>query len=187
MTDLPAEVTRWATRPLNSEHLTGFLDSGRPEIDEWLHSQAFRLQEEGVCRTYVWGDQLPYVAGFYSLVPHRVESDEDLKVSGHAGGALSGYLIAKFGIHQAALRQKSLLPGSGTTSLENKYLLLIDAVVQASRASWQAGGRFVFIDLQNEPEQLVEAAGRLGFKSISPSGSSMYAMKTRRPRELSGD
>ncbi|WP_145013144.1 hypothetical protein [Mycobacterium marseillense] len=147
-----------------------------------MNDQAMRLQDEAFCRTYVWGDQLPYVAGFYALLPHRIESDEDLKVTGHAGGALSGYLIAKIGLHSGARDLQSLLPGDSNERIANKYLLVVDAVARSSRASYFAGGRYVFIDLQNEPPWLVEAAGRIGFHSISPSGSTMHVMKLRRPR-----
>jgi hypothetical protein len=141
-----------------------------------------RLQDEAVLRTYVWGDQLPYVAGFFSLSPHRIESDEDLKVAGHAGGSLSGYLIAKIGLHSAAADETTLLPGDSDTRLPNKYLLVIDAVVSAGRASYWAGGRYVFIDLQNEPAWVAEVSERLGFRSISPTGSTMHVMKVQRPR-----
>jgi hypothetical protein len=183
LSDLPAEVSRWRTSPLNAEHLTGFLQSGRPEIDTWFNGQALRLQDDGVCRTYVWGDQLPYVAGFYALVPHTLQSDEDLNVTGHAGGVLSGYLIAKLGLHAGVRDLESLLPGDSDQRIANKYLLVVDAVARASRASYFAGGRYVFIDLRGEPEWLVEVVGRVGFRSISSSGSPIHVMLVRRPKD----
>lgn len=181
MADQLAELPRWSTRALNAEHLTGFLNSGREDIDRWFADKALRLQEEAFARTFVWADQPPYVSAFYTLVPHRVESDDDHQISGHAGGALSGYLIAKIGIHQKAAADHSLFPGSSNDTLPNVYLLIIDAVVRATHASYFAGGRYIFIDLNNEPQYLVDAAREIGFKSISPTGSTMHVAKVRRP------
>lgn len=132
----------------------------------------------------MWADQPPYVAAFYTLVPHRIESEDDTRISGHTGGDISGYLIAKIGINVDAASGSSRLPGDPGHTLSNILLLLIDAVVHASRASYLAGGRYVFIDINNEPSTLSDAVQQIGFSSISSAGSSMHVMKVPRPRNI---
>jgi hypothetical protein len=140
------------------------------------------LQREGFSRTYVWGDQPPYVAGFYTLIPHRIDSDENTRVPGHAGGALSGYLIGKIGLDLRAVDHESNVPvGDQTLSVPNSILLVIDAVVRASHAAYIAGGRYVFINISNEPAHIVEAVRAVGFHSISPSGDPMHVIRLGRP------
>ena len=181
MPDIAEELPIWGISPLTSEDLLGFLSSGRPEIDRWLSESAASAQEQSFCRTYVWSDQPPYVFGFYSLVPHRVDSDEDVKVSGHAGGALSGYLLAKIGLHQKAVGQVCRIPGDAGLTAPAELLLVLDAHIQATRASYLAGGRYLFVDTSNEPPHFLDVFRRIGFRSISPSGNPLHVMKLRRP------
>jgi hypothetical protein len=180
-TPIPAE---WHVEPISASHDCGFLSSGRPEIDSWLADHALRLQNERTCVTYVWADQPPFVSGFLTLTPHRLEDDE-VRVSGHAGGALSGYLIAKIGIHENAVHETVKVrvgrEPDDFSELPPTVALLIEAVVHATRAAFYAGGRWLFIDTSNEPDHLVGNLEALGFKPIKSEGSPVYFLKLGRP------
>jgi hypothetical protein len=118
------------------------------------------------------------VYGFYSLVPHRLEPDEDTRMSGYTGGALSGYLIAKVGIHQDAAKEnyqrRRQNEDDAKIVLPPTALLLIDALVDAEMAARHAGGKYCFIDLTNEPKHICLIAGAIGFKPIKPEGSATH-------------
>jgi len=179
--DKDSDLPLWGTSPLSSEDLCGFLHSGRAEIDQWLAESALSAHTQGFSRTFVWSDQPPYVAGFYSLVPHRVDSDEDTWVSGHAGGALSGYLLAKIGLHRKAVGQLCRLAGDSGIEAPAELLLILDAHIRASRASYLCCGRYLFVDTSNEPPHFLEVLSRVGFHSISPGGNPLHVMLLRRP------
>ncbi|TFI40244.1 hypothetical protein E4P29_25360 [Rhodococcus sp. 1R11] len=138
-----------------------------------------------MCRTYVWADQHPYVSGFYTLVPHLIDTDRDtVQLSGHAGGAISGFLIAKIGIHRESALKKSRIEapsGSGKfLSVQNISILLVEAMVRAAAASRIGGGRFLFIDTTMEPDFLVKALKSLNFLPINGQGSPMWCLKLDR-------
>lgn len=174
----------WRVELLSASHECGFLSSGRPDIDEWFASQAERLQGDRTCVTYVWADQPPYALGFFTLTPHRV-MDVAEGLSGHAGGAMSGYLIAKIGINQNAVSETvNIWTGPAEddfAAVSPTVALLIDAVVHASRAAYYGGGRWLFIDSSNEPQHILDNLDRLGFKSITAEGSPMRFLKLGRP------
>ncbi|SII19974.1 Uncharacterised protein [Mycobacteroides abscessus subsp. abscessus] len=132
----------------------------------------------------MWVDnQAPYVYGFYSLTPHQLIPDDETRISGHAGGVLSGYLIAKFGVNKRAAEEATEVeyesgPGKRKRGpFPNPVLLLIDAIVDAERASRHGGGRYAFIDTANEPKTVLEAVSGLGFKPIKPEGSTLQFIK----------
>ena len=143
-----------------------------------------RLQEERACVTYVWADQPPFVSGFFTLTPHRLE-DSAARLPGHAGGVLNGYLIAKIGVHQNAVNETvDLKTGSdpgNVIELPPVVGLLIEAVVKAMRAAFYGGGRWLFIDTSNEPPHVLNELPRLGFKEIKPEGSPIHFLKLGRP------
>ena len=129
----------------------------------------------------MWVDQAPYVHGFFTLTPHSLLPDDDSRISGHTGGALSGYLIAKIGINQGAASE------TATRSAKNgkkvtwpvPVFVLIDAIVSAELASQFGGGRYIFIDTTNEPRPILDALRGLGFKSITPTGSPVHFLKLK--------
>lgn len=111
--------------------------------------------------------------------------DEETRISGHAGGVLSGYLIAKFGINKRAAQQRTSVTykdGGETYNFPNPVLLLIEALVDAENASRLGGGRYAFIDTSNEPEPVIEAVNGLGFAPIKPEGSSLHFIKLIPPQ-----
>lgn len=170
----------WQTEPLTLDHQLDHLNSGRPEIDLWLTQHAVRLQRDNSCVTVVWTDgQHPFVYGYYSLTPHRLEPDAETKASGYTGGALSGYLIAKIGVHkEAASEIREVRHDDGTaTRIPVPALLLIDALVDMEHAAGTAGGRWAFIDTTNEPDCILKALNEIGFKPISPAGSPIHFLR----------
>ena len=125
------------------------------------------------------GRQTPYVYGFYTLVPHSLEPDQETRISGHAGGALSGYLIAKIGIHQGAAQEqvtRTTRDGQKIT-FPTPVFLVIDAIVDAEMAAEHGGGRYCFIETTNEPPHILATLRGLSFRPISPGGSAMHFIK----------
>ncbi len=169
-----AELT---TRLIQDTDNCAFLESGRPEIDEWLSKHALRQHKEHRVATYVWAEG-EFVYGFFALTPHRLV-DADVSISGHAGGPLTGYLIAKIGMRESAAQETDPVPADdGSTFMIPKAgLLVIDALIAASEASERGGGRYLFIDTTNEPPAILEALETIGFKSISPVDSPTHYIR----------
>ncbi len=170
-----------ATAPLDEEHDTGHLNSGRDEIDDWLARQALRLQQDGLCKTYVWADQPPYVSGFYTLIPHRIDaSNQTITVAGHTGGSITGYLIAKIGIHEDAAERLADVarpdPTKPPFQIPNAVLLVLEALLAANRAAEHAGGEYLFVDTSNEPKSILDALDTMGFVPMRIVGP-MWALK----------
>lgn len=176
----------WRVEPLSANHECGFLSTGRSGIDDWFSDHAQRLQETRTCVTYVWSDQPPYVSGFFTLTPHRID-DEEARIPGHAGGTLSGYLIAKIGVHEGAVDETIDLKvgpeASDVVALPPIVGLLIEAIVKAARAAFHGGGRWLFIDTTNEPPHVLSELETLGFKAIKPEGSALHFIKLGRPEQ----
>jgi hypothetical protein len=105
--------------------------------------------------------------------------DKATRISGHTGGALSGYLIAKIGIQRKAAReslQQTATDGS-VYDMPIPALLIIDALIDMEHAAGTAGGRWAFIDTTNEPEGILEELDTIGFQPINRSGSPMHFLK----------
>ena len=133
-------------------------------------------------RTYVWDDQAPYVAAFYTLVPYVVDANDDFSIPGDPlGGPLSGYLIAKLGIHQKTVGQLSQIGDDADLMFENENLLLVDALVRAGRASQFGGGRYAFIDATNEPDHILSAMRRVRFRPVAPANNPLHVVRLGRP------
>lgn len=169
-----------STRRIKHSDNCAYLDSGRPDIDSWLAEHALRQDTEKRVATYVWveGD---FVYGYFSLTPHRLV-DADVSISGHAGGPLTGYLIAKVGIRQGAGEEvdRIELTSIGEVVEVSKILqLLVDALVAASDASELGGGRYLFIDTTNEPPLVLDALQKAGFRSITAAGSPTHYITLR--------
>jgi hypothetical protein len=163
------------TRLIQDTDNCAFLNSGRPEIDDWLENHAKRQHREKRVITYVW-DQGEFILGYFSLTPHRLV-DADISISGHAGGPLTGYLIAKIGIHQGAALEGdeiTLANGDVVGPVPKPVQLIIDAFIAADSASEIGGGRYLFIDTTNEPPPILNALSAVGFQSITPADSPTY-------------
>lgn len=105
-------------------------------------------------------------------------------MSGHAGGVLSGYLIAKIGVDQRAIDSQTRLSDEDrTVTVPVLWALVVHAVVRASAAARLAGGKWLFIDTTNEPQCIMDALARIGFKSITPEDNSVHFVKLGSPSE----
>ena len=160
-----------STRLIQDSDDCNFFGSGRDKIDEWLRANAKRQHEEKRVVTYVWEHE-GEIHGFFSLTPHRL-TDADVTVSGHAGGPLTGYLIAKIGIWERAAGDvdEFTLSSGKIVQIPKPVQLVADAMIAASKASRLGGGRYLFIETTNEPTSILGALYMLGFKSITQAGS----------------
>jgi hypothetical protein len=175
----PGQMAALSTRLIQDSDDCNFFGSSRQEIDDWLSAHAKRQHAEKRVVTYVWEDQ-GNICGYFSLTPHRL-TDVDVSVSGHAGGPLTGYLIAKIGIWTGAANQTEDFTTSNgdVVAVPKPVLLIVDALVAASKASRAGGGRYLFIDTTDEPTALLEALQLAGFKSINPAGSPTHYIMLR--------
>ncbi len=170
-------MTGLASRRIKDSDNCAFLNSGRPEIDEWLSSHALRQHQERRVATYVWSEG-DFVYGFFALTPHRLV-DADVSISGHAGGPLTGHLIAKTGIREGAAYETDpiTLDDGEVVQVPKPGLLIIDAMIAAQEASDVGGGRYLFIDTTNEPAPILDALNTIGFRSITPGGSPTHYIR----------
>jgi hypothetical protein len=169
-----------STRRIQDSDNCAFLDSGRPEIDSWLIDHAKRQHAEKRVTTFVWAEG-DFVYGYFSLTPHRLV-DADVSVSGHAGGPLTGYLIAKIGIRQSAANEVDRIELTHTgdvVHVSKLGQLIVDALVAAGDASQLGGGRYAFIDTTNEPPAILEALENVGFRSITAAASPTHYITLR--------
>lgn len=179
MTDI-STTTAWKVDALNDEHDCSAIQSSRPEIDSWFHDHAARLQREGLARTYVWADQYPWVGGFFTLRPERyvdLDTTEGLRVPGHTGGPISGYLLAKVAVdHRIARAVSTVAVGASgeTISLSNTHLLLAAAVARARVAAEIGGGAYLFVNTDKEPEWISSALADIGFTPVRPGGDATH-------------
>ncbi len=168
-----------STRLIEETDNCAFLNTGRPDIDSWLNDHAKRQHAEKRVVTFVW-EQGEFVLGYFSLTPHRLV-DADVSISGHAGGPLTGYLIAKIGIQHNAAEEIDRIELSDGTVLDipKPVQLIIDALVAASDASVYGGGRYAFVDTTNEPPAILKALDGIGFRSITAAGSPTHYITLR--------
>lgn len=112
-------------------------------------------------------------------MPHSLVPDPDTKISGYTGGALSGYLIAKIGIHRDAIDEDRTVtsPDGEVYEMPIAALLIIEALVDMEHAAGTAGGRWAFVDTANEPETIIQELAAIGFKPINRAGSTTWFLK----------
>lgn len=165
-------MSAWVSQALTDHHRLEAFDSGQPDLDRWLVSQALRAHCAGSAHTTVWtaaGD--PVARAFHAIAPTQSDRDE-LPSRKLAGGyrTVPGYLIARLALDRE-------LHGQGFGSE-----LLLDALDRIVDAADVAGGRLIAVDA------IDQAAHRFyvhhDFQPIT--GSSRLVMKVATARSVLG-
>jgi GNAT superfamily N-acetyltransferase len=164
---------RFTCERLDGRHRCDAFDSGRPELDRWLHASALGSDGRNITRTYVWHAGDDVVVGYYALMPFTLDRDRlSRKQARGLPDRIPGYLIARLaldaGLHGAGL---------GTQ-------LLSSALARVAVGGQTLGGRFVVVDAIDEAaasfyvhhgfEPVPDISGRLvlatkGLERVVPS------------------
>jgi GNAT superfamily N-acetyltransferase len=125
-----------------ARHVLDVLDSGEPQLDEWLRDHAVGAEARRVARTFVWVDpgvSPDVVVGYYSLTGHRLVREELPKSVGHGSPQeIPAVLLARLALD----RQRQ---GSGAGGA-----LLADALGRIVLATQTVAARFVVVDALHE-------------------------------------
>jgi GNAT superfamily N-acetyltransferase len=146
--------------PLDSKrHKTDQFDSGKPNLDRWLHAYAGQSQRRDVARTFVTADSKLTVVGYYTLVAGEVEhgaASEPVRAGVSRHFPIPVCLIARLAVDRSSQGR-----GLGRD-------LLRDAMRRVLAASQQIGIRALVVDAIDE-----EAVGfyrRHGFEPGTDDG-----------------
>jgi GNAT superfamily N-acetyltransferase len=119
-------------------HNLSALDSGEPDIDEWLRQHAGGAEARRVARTFVWVDPASdgdRVLGYYSLTGHSLVRDALSRGIGRGSPAeIPAVLLARLALDIS-------LQGRGMGGV-----LLVDALARVVVASRTVAARFVVVD-----------------------------------------
>ena len=123
-------------------HILTAMDSGEPELDEWLRLHAAGTEARRVARTFVWVDpasEPDLVRGYYSLTAHRLVRDGLPGAIGRGSPVeIQAVLLARL-----ALDVSSQGPGMGG-------VLLVDALARVVTATRTVAARLVVVDALSE-------------------------------------
>lgn len=123
-------------------HLLTALDSGVPQLDEWLRLHSAGAEARRVARTFVWVDpdtDPNRVLGYYSLTGHTLVRDSLPAGTGRGSPAeIPAVLLARLALD-------SSLQGRGLGSV-----LLVDALTRVVAATRTVAARFVVVDAVGE-------------------------------------
>jgi GNAT superfamily N-acetyltransferase len=123
-------------------HLLDALDSGEPEIDEWLRLHAEGAEARRVARSFVWVDPAAdrdRVLGYYSLAGHLLVRDALPRGIGRESPAeIPAVLLARLALDRS-------LQGDGMGGA-----LLVDALSRVVTASRTVAARLVVVDALSE-------------------------------------
>jgi len=123
-------------------HLLTALDSGVPQLDEWLRRHAAGAEARRVARTFVWVDpngDPDRVLGYYSLTGHLLVRDALPSATGRGSPAeIPAVLLARLAL-DASLQGKGL-----------GAVLLVDALARVVAATRTVAARFVVVDAVDE-------------------------------------
>ncbi|MDE3131482.1 MAG: GNAT family N-acetyltransferase [Acidobacteriota bacterium] len=136
--------------PIGRDHVLNVLDSGAPELDEWLRRFARLADAAGTARTYVLVDG-QRALGYYALSPGSVGREElpERHARGVPAHPIGIILLARLALDHS-------LQGKGYGRA-----LMTDAAVRALAAADIVGARAMLVHARDET-----AAGfyeRLGF------------------------
>jgi GNAT superfamily N-acetyltransferase len=125
----------WRSERVAEIHDPSKFDSGTPELDLWLRSQALRADRQGTARTYVWTSQgSPLVRAYFSIAPTSVQRAGLPRSASGGHSQIPSYLLAKL-----ALDRRLQGRGLGTE-------LLLDALQRVDAAVSVSGGRLLVVD-----------------------------------------
>jgi GNAT superfamily N-acetyltransferase len=121
--------------PLGDHHQLDSFDSGKPELDQWLHLHARHATAQGT-RTYVLIDEASeQIAGYFALAPHLIERQEvPTSVGRGAPRRIPAILLAKLALDRSHHGQ-----GLGAE-------LLVRALQTTLAAARIAGGKVAVVD-----------------------------------------
>ena len=139
--------------PLDKGYDLSPFNSSNEDLNDFLHNDAIRSQEDLISRTYLcfWNSRL---AGFFTLVTDTIEVKHVEKEDGIDDYGYQKYPAIK--IARMAVDEK--LSGSGI----GRYLLLA-AVGKVHSLSQEVGCRYITVDSKNEAVGFYE---KNGFKII---------------------
>ncbi len=143
-------MTNLRIAPIARDHILDALDSGAPELDEWLRRFARVADAAGTARTYVLADGKRAI-GYYALTPASVDRGE--LPERHAQG-VSAHPIGVILLARLALDRSLHGQGYGRA-------LVTDAAVRTLQAAEIVGARAMLVHARDE-----SVAGfyeRLGF------------------------
>jgi len=125
----------WRVRPLSQDHDTSTFSCGNPELDDWLHRQAWRATTQDTARTYVWtGSDDQSVVAYYAIAPTQVRRDGLSRSTSGGHSVIPAFLIARLALDRSLHGQ-----GLGTH-------VLLDALDHLADAIDHVAGRLVVVD-----------------------------------------
>ena len=128
-------ILRTVTEALGDGHDLEYFDSGKPELDIWLHNSARHAERNRTCRTFVWHfpDDNTVIA-YFSLSAHLIARTEMARIFRGSPDKIPAILLARLALHKD-------FHGQGLGSI-----LLTDALQRAVTAALHTGARFVVTD-----------------------------------------
>ncbi|KNX37655.1 GNAT family N-acetyltransferase [Luteipulveratus halotolerans] len=125
----------WQSVPLSESHVSDTFACGVDPLDRWLQVDAWRAQQAGAARTFVWvtaGSSA--VVAYFSLAPTQVSRGDVSRGLGGGYSHVPGYLLARLALDTS-------LHGQGLGAQ-----LLVDALERVVAAADRAGGRLIVVD-----------------------------------------
>jgi GNAT superfamily N-acetyltransferase len=128
----------FVSEPLDERHDTSLFDSGKTDLDRWLHDHALSVEARRTGRTFVWQADGRVVA-YYTIAAHLLVRDDLPKSLGRGNPAqIPAVLLARLALDKA-------LQGQGLGGV-----LLAEALGRVVEATRTVAARFLVVDAIDE-------------------------------------
>lgn len=145
----------YVSEALQAAHDVSTFDSGKPDLDTWLHQHALATEARRTGRTFVWTDD-GHVVAYYTIAAHLIVRDDLPRNLGRGNPVqIPSVLLARLALDKT-------LHGQGHGSV-----LLVDALERIVAATQMVAARFVVVDALDDPAHAFYR--HHGFKPIPDS------------------
>lgn len=128
----------YVSEALQATHDVSTFDSGKPDLDTWLHQHALATEARRTGRTFVWADGRRIVA-YYTIAAHLIVREDLPRNIGRGNPVqIPAVLLARLALDKT-------LHGQGHGSV-----LLADALQRILLATQIVAARFVVVDALDE-------------------------------------